>query len=148
MAGFARPVRTSSLPGLILVAGADPADRDPLLPQARALAAHGIFTLTYDKRADGYTWRTRDFQAVADDAVGVAPLAVVTRPMRFACLILVSAPIVSPLEQASWMVDRRIEALPQFVHRTSANVMASARHVVDYLDFDVAPARRTTGTDR
>jgi pimeloyl-ACP methyl ester carboxylesterase len=156
----------SSLPGLILVAGAGSADRDTLLPQARALAAHGIVTLTYDKRADGYSWRTRDFQTLADDAVRaadalaaqaqvdasrigvlgwseggwVAPLAVATRPKRFAYLILVSASIVSPLEQASWMVDRRIEALPQSVRRTAASVLASGRHVVDYLDFDVAPA--------
>jgi hypothetical protein len=154
-----------ALPGLILVPGAGSADRDTLLPQARALASQGIITLTYDKRADGYSWRTRDFQALADDAVHaaealaaqgpvdasrigilgwseggwVAPLAVATRPKMFAYLVLVSASIVSPLEQASWMVDRTIETLPLSARRTAANVLASGRHVIDYLDFDVTP---------
>ena len=146
--------------GVVLVSGAGPADRLALLPLAERIAASGIAVLTYDKRSDGYSMLHRDYEQLADDvlraadalrrtpgvarvgALGIseggwvvsAAAARFDTPLNF--VILASAPIVSPLEQSSWIVDSALHDAPELVRRAGATVLAQGRHIIDYLDFD------------
>lgn len=159
-AGAAEPV-----PGVVFVAGAGGASRDALLPQARALAASGIAAIVYDKRRDGYSFFSRDYVRLANDAIlardvlaarpgvdstrvgilgwseggWVAPLAVQRSPERFAFLAMVSPSIVTPVEQIAWTVDNTMASAPGWVRRVPATALAAGRPYLDYLDFDVRP---------
>ncbi len=154
--------------GVVLVAGAGRSDCRSLLPLAEDLARSGFAVLTYDKRDVGYSALHRDFEQLADDvlfavtalreatgitrvgALGVSEGGWVVSaaagrpgtPLSFA--MLVSAPIVSPLEQVSWVADRALTETPPVIRRASATVLAGGRTVVDYLDFDPHPAMAAT----
>jgi pimeloyl-ACP methyl ester carboxylesterase len=54
-------------------------------------------------------------------------------------LVLASAPIVTPLEQSAWIVDRRLSGFPDPVRRVPASLLATGRSVLDYLDEDPRP---------
>ncbi len=150
--------------GVVLVPGAGRADRLALLPLAEGIAALGIAVLTYDKRSDGYSALHRDYEQLADDALGAADaLRRATGVARVGALgiseggwvvsaaaarnsdtslnfvILASAPVVSPLEQSSWVVDSALHDAPELIRRTGATVLAQGRHIIDYLDFDPRP---------
>ncbi|MEV7781138.1 prolyl oligopeptidase family serine peptidase [Kitasatospora sp. NPDC088351] len=56
-------------PALVMVPGAGPGGREELRPAAEAYARHGIVTLVYDKRTDGYSMTHRDYSQLADDAL-------------------------------------------------------------------------------
>src|SRR5262249_10567286 len=47
-------------PALVMLQGAGNRDRKERLPEAEALARHGIVVLLYDKRTDGYSLLHRD----------------------------------------------------------------------------------------
>lgn len=56
-------------PAMTLVHGSGRGERERLLPLAEAFAAHGIITLVYDKRTEGYSRFERDYSLLAKDAV-------------------------------------------------------------------------------
>lgn len=149
--------------GVVIVTGAGGADRSSHLALAEQFAAHGVAALTYDKRSEGYGALHRDFALLADDALSAAAALrsatgiervgawgisegawVVTdaaarpgSPLAFA--VLAAAPVVSPGEQAAWLVDSRLRSAPRPVRLAAATVVAQGRHLLDYLDFDSGP---------
>jgi uncharacterized protein len=150
---------------VVLVAGAGRSSRQQLLDPAKELAQRGLHAVTYDKATKGYSWRTRNFSALAADLqavieqtrrvtaarrVGVIAFSegswVATRalaqPGRPDFLVLASAPIVSPLEQAIWSVDTRLAGMPTAVRRVAAYGLAGGRAFLDYLDEDPPPHLR------
>jgi uncharacterized protein len=154
------------VPGVVLVHGAGHGSRESLIEMARALASAGLAVIIYDKRTTGYSVLARNYAVLAQDAIRaadvlatapgvdpdrigilgfseggwVAPTAVVAAPQRFAFLVLASAPVVSPLEQASWIVDNTVAGAPHAVRKTAATALASGRTLINYLDFDVRSA--------
>ncbi|MFJ9691260.1 alpha/beta hydrolase family protein [Kitasatospora sp. NPDC101183] len=66
-------------PALVMVGGAGPVTTAELRPGAEAYARHGIPTLIYDKRTDGYSTTHRDFGQLAEDALAAVRL-LRTRP--------------------------------------------------------------------
>lgn len=154
---------TAAVPGLVLVHGAGLGSRESLVDMARAFAAAGTAAIVYDKRTAGYSVLARDFAALAEDAIRaadvladapgvdpqrigvlgfsegawVAPIAVQAAPQRFVFLVLVSAPIVTPLEQSSWIIDQKLAGAPPAIRRLAATALASGRSLINYLDFDV-----------
>lgn len=63
------PHASGSKPGLVLVHGAGPHQRDSLRLEAEAFARRGIVTLIYDKRTEGYSQFERSHGQLADDAL-------------------------------------------------------------------------------
>jgi len=161
----ARPVGPL-VPGVVLVTGAGPASRDRMLQQAQTLAEVGVASISYAKRKTGYSAVSRDFDQLADDALRAAevladapgvdptdvgllgfseggwvvPVAARRAPDRVAFVVLASAPVVTPLEQAAWLVDRRMFGAPDWMRRVPAVALASGRGLIGYLDADVRPA--------
>jgi len=151
------------VPGIVLVHGAGRGSREPLLETARALASAGTAVIIYEKRMAGYSVLARDYAVLADDAIRaadvlsntpgverdrigilgfseggwVAPTAVKAAPQRFAFLVLASASIVTPLEQASWIVDQKLAGVPLPIRKTAGMALGSGRTLINYLDFDV-----------
>ena len=70
------------------------------------------------------------------------PISPGPEPAPVAFTVLVSAPVVSPLDQAAWTVDRRLASAPTAVRSAVATGLAMGRPVVGYLDTDVSPALR------
>lgn len=147
---------------IVLVAGAGASSRTQLLGQAEALAARGVHAVTYDKASAGYSWRRRDFAELAADLVAVVAKArartdarrvgvlgfseggwVAARaaadPSVLDFLILASAPVVTPLEQAAWIIDRPLVRLPDPVRRVPASLLAAGRAYLPYLEEDSRP---------
>lgn len=155
-----------TIPGVVIVAGAGATTRDDLAAEAEALARGGLAVLTYDKRTEGYSPLSRDYGRLADDALAaldtvarlpgvdprrvgmlgfseggwVVPLAAEREPGRVAFTVLVSAPVVSPLDQALWVVDRRLSGSPRFLRAAASDTLVSGRPLLRYLDADVRPA--------
>ncbi|SER03333.1 alpha/beta fold hydrolase [Microlunatus flavus] len=73
------------------------------------------------------------------------PIAAAREPGRVAFTVLVSAPVVTPLEQASWVVDRRLSALPGAVRGGAAAALGLGGPVAPWLSTDVAPALAAGG---
>lgn len=120
-------------PAVVLVHGAGAGRWTGLAGIAEALAERGVVALVYDKRPD-YSFGSADYAALAGDALGgvrllrergdvdrqrvgpwgfseggwVLPLAANRRPELVDFLVLVSAPNVAPLRQASWLVYTRL----------------------------------------
>ena len=159
-----------TIPGAVLVAGAGRTTRDDLAEEAEALARGGVAVLTYDKTDEGYGALRRDYAGLAADAllalrtlarqpgvdpgrlglVGwseggwVAPLAAAQDPGLVAFTVLVSAPMVSPLEQASWVVDRRLRVVPGPLRAGAAALLVTGRSFAPGLDTDVRPELAAT----
>lgn len=160
------------VPGVVFVHGAGTgAFTDAFVDQARALAQAGVATLVPNKRLDTYTLRHRDYVTMADDylrsfdvlrgldgvdpdRVGVyaesegawiAPVMAVDQP-DIAFLVLVSAPVVPPRQQAAFAVDSylRNTQVPQQVFRAIPRAvgMSLPGGGFEYADFDVAPYQR------
>jgi dienelactone hydrolase len=114
-------------PGIVMLEGAGNRGRSYLRPEAEAYARHGIVTLIYDKRTEGYSTVHRDFSLLADDALAglrllrdrpdvdpshlglwalsegawVAPLAA-NRSSDVTFLITVGAVGITPAAQTAW----------------------------------------------
>jgi len=160
------------VPGVVFVHGAGTgAFTDAFVDQARALAEAGVATIVPDKRLDTYTVRHRDYVTMADDylrsfdllrgldgvdpdRVGVyaesegawiAPVMAVDQP-DIAFVVLVSAPVVPPRQQAAFAVDSylRNTQVPQQVFRAIPRAvgMSLPGGGFEYADFDVAPYQR------
>ena len=144
---------------------------DAFVDQARALAEAGVATLVPDKRLDTYTVRHRDYLQMAEDyrqsfdllrgvpgvdpdRVGVyaesegawiAPVMAAEDP-DVAFVVLVSAPVVPPRQQAAFAVDSylRNTDVPQQVFRAIPRAvgMSLPGGGFEYADFDVSPYQR------
>lgn len=160
------------VPGVVFVHGAGTGRyADAFVAQAESLAQAGVATLVPDKRLDTYTLRHRDYVTMADDylrsfevlravpgvdpgRVGVyaesegawiAPVMAAEQP-DVAFVVLVSAPVVPPRQQAAYAVDSylRHTGVPQQVFRAIPRAvgMSLPGGGFDYADFDVAPYQR------
>lgn len=154
-----------TVPGVVLVAGSGATTRDDLAAEAEALARGGLAVLTYDKRTSGYGPLRRSYDRLADDALGavatlgrqrgvdpgrvgllgvsegtwVTALAAARDPRGVAFTVLVLAPVVTPLEQAAYVVDRRLAGLPAVVRSAAATGLVLGRPVARWLGTDVVP---------
>lgn len=162
------PLGAPDGPGVVFVHGAGTVTPDAFEAQVTALAAAGIRALVPAKRIDTYSTRERDYIDMADDylhswhalrelpgvqahRVGlygesegawIVPVAAVAEP-EVAFVILASAPVVSPREQAAY-------ATANYLHNTNAPrgmFRAIPRALgakipgggFEYVDFDVTP---------
>lgn len=157
------------VPGVVFVHGAGTGRSDTaFLAQAHALAASGVAALVPDKRLDTYTTRHRDYVAMAGDyarsvallrerpevdpaRVGVyaeseggwiAPVMASADP-ALAFVVLVSAPVVPPRQQAAFATDAylRNTQVPHGVFRAIPRAvgMSMPGGGFEYVDFDVRP---------
>lgn len=155
-------------PGVVFVHGAGTGKFSiAFVDQAHALAAAGIVAIVPDKRLDTYSVTHRDYVAMAGDydrsvqllrgwrgvdpeRVGVyaesegawiAPVMAVQDP-RIAFVVLASAPVVPPRQQAAFAVDSylRRTAVPAEVFRAIPRAVGlSVPGAFEYVDFDVSP---------
>jgi uncharacterized protein len=156
-------------PAVVFLHGAGTKDRTGFEEQADFLARAGVVALVMDKRTADYSPWHRDFEAMAADPLAgaellrdrpdvdpdlvglfgesegawVAPIAAAQDP-RIAFSILVSAPIVSPAEQATYATLMAVRDLdvPRAVDRAVVKGMGTAISVpnlLEYAEFDVRP---------
>lgn len=156
-------------PAVVLLHGAGTHDRFELAEQADHLARAGIVTLVADKRTADYSPWHRDYEAMSADALAavdflrglrdvdperiglfaesegtwVAPVAAVRDP-GIAYTIMVSAPIVSPLAQATYATLTAFEGLDVPDPVTGAvgkgiGLATTLPNVLAYAEFDVLP---------
>lgn len=159
-------------PGVVFVHGAGTGSSETAFrEQTAALAASGVVTLVPDKRLDTYSARHRDYVAMAADyersvevlrhhagvdpkRVGVygesegawiAPIMAAS-DHDLAFVILASAPVVPPREQAAFAADNylRNTNVPRGVFRAIPRAvgMAFPGGGFEYADFDVTPFQR------
>ena len=165
-----RPVGAAEpVPGVVFVHGAGTGRfEEAFETQAHELAAAGIATLVPDKRLDTYSTRHRDYVAMAADyqhsvdlmrgiggvdpqRVGiyaesegcwVAPVMAANDPQS-AFVVLASAPVVPPRQQAAFAVDAylRNTGVPLSVFRAIPRAvgMEFPGGGFEYADFEVQP---------
>ncbi len=156
-------------PAVLFVHGAgtgrfDTAFREP----AHALASHGIVTMVPNKRLDTYSTQHRDYVQMAGDYLHsfdvlrarpevdpdrvsvyaeseggwIAPVMAVEQP-AIEGVVLVSAPVVQPRQQAAFAVDAylRNTGVPRTVFRAIPRAvgMSMPGGGFEYADFDVQP---------
>ncbi|KRD36768.1 dienelactone hydrolase [Oerskovia sp. Root918] len=157
------------LPGVVFLHGAGTGSADEaFVDVATDLASAGVVTLVPSKRLDTYTTRHRDYVDMADDyersvdllrarpsvdpaRVGlyaesegtwVAPV-LVDQDQDVSFVVLVSAPVVPPRQQAGFAVDSylRNTGVPQGVFRAIPRAvgMEMPGGGFEYADFDVTP---------
>ncbi|MBE7701930.1 prolyl oligopeptidase family serine peptidase [Oerskovia sp. Sa1BUA8] len=157
------------LPGVVFLHGAGTGAADEAFVEvATDMASAGIVTLVPSKRLDTYTTRHRDYVDMADDyqrsvellrtrpsvdpeRVGlyaesegtwIAPVLVDQDP-DVSFLVMVSAPVVPPRQQAGFAVDSylRNTGVPQGVFRAIPRAvgMEMPGGGFEYADFDVTP---------
>lgn len=154
------------LSAVVFLHGAGTADHTGFAEQAEALASAGIVTIVPDKRMDTYTTASRDYVASAADyhrtvayawslpgveSVGIygesegayiAPI-VATEYRDVDFVVLVSAPVVPPRQQAAYAVHTYLEAtgVPDPIFRLIPRALGAEvpLGLVDYIDFDPQP---------
>lgn len=158
-------------PAVVFMHGAGTASHQNFHDITQALASAGVVTLVPDKRMDTYTTRSRDYEQMARDylrswtllteqpdvdaaQVGIyaesegafiAPIAAVYQP-EVAFVALVSAPVVTPREQAAFATDSYLrnlgspEQLLRAVPRLLGSEIPGGGFV--YADFDPRPYQR------
>ena len=165
------PAENGRYPAVVLVHGAGPGQRSDLIEPAERFARAGIVALAYDKRSVGYSAATnRDFGLLAEDAltavrllgqrddvdpakVGlwgisegagwVVPIAASRAPDEVAFAVLVSGPIMSPLQQLAWSVDDGLGRLsaPEGLREAVATALGLGKSGgPDYITYDPVPA--------
>ena len=171
-AQISEPVgRETPAPAVVFVHGAGTGKfTQAFVAQAHALAASGVVAMVPDKRLDTYSTMHRDYEAMADDyeasvellrgrpsvdpeRVGVyaesegawiAPI-MASRDPQIAFVVLVSAPVVPPREQAAFAVDAylRNTGVPHGVFRAIPRAVGiSIPGGLEYVDFDVTAFQR------
>ncbi|GAA5086586.1 hypothetical protein HNP84_000877 [Thermocatellispora tengchongensis] len=154
-------------PALVFVQGSGNGARDEFTPQAEWLARAGIVTLVYDKRTVGYSFRNRDFELLADDALRmvehlrkrpdvdpartglwgvsegtwVTPIAA-SRSSDVGFLVMVSAPNVSPMRQVAWALNEQLQRLHAPIGVRDLLTRAMGAVGFDFLRHDPMPALR------
>lgn len=159
-------------PGVVFIHGAGTGQSEEAFgAQAQALAESGVVALVPSKRMDTYTTSHRDYEAMAadyeesvrllrtvpgvdPDQVGVygesegawiAPV-IAARDAQVAFVVLVSAPVVPPRQQAAFATDAylRNTGVPGGVFRAIPRAVGMSLPGGDfeYVDFDVAPFQR------
>ena len=165
------PAEPGRYPAVVLVHGAGPGQRSDLIEPAERFARAGIVALAYDKRSVGHSAATnRDFALLAEDAltavrllgqrddvdpakVGlwgisegagwVVPIAASRASDEVAFAILVSAPIMSPLQQLAWSVDDGLGRLsaPESLREAVATALGLGKSGgFAYITHDPVPA--------
>lgn len=156
-------------PAVVFLHGAGTKDRTGFAEQAGHLAASGIVSLVLDRRTEGYSTWHRDYELMAEDALAgvellrnrsdvdpervgllgesegswVAPIAAADNP-DVAFMVLVSAPIVPPAQQATYATVMALDDLqaPDPVKHAVAKGIGLAMTVpnlLEYATFDVQP---------
>ncbi|GGO13511.1 alpha/beta hydrolase family protein [Microbispora bryophytorum] len=161
------PLSPGRHPAMVFVQGSGSGDGGEFTQQAEWLARAGVVTLAYDKRTVGYSFRSRDFGLLADDALRmlkvlrgrpdvdparaglwgvseggwVVPIAAERDPQA-AFVVLVSSPNVSPLRQVAWALNEQLLRLhaPTGVRDLLTRAMGGVGF--DFLRYDGAPALR------
>ncbi|MBP2705744.1 prolyl oligopeptidase family serine peptidase [Microbispora sp. RL4-1S] len=161
------PMTPGRHPAMVFVQGSGSGDGGEFTVQAEWLAKAGIVTLAYDKRTVGYSFRSRDFTLLADDAdrmlrvlrarpdvdparAGlwgvseggwVVPVAAARDPAA-SFVVLVSSPNVSPLRQVAWALNEQLLRLhaPGGVRDLLTRAMGGVGF--DFLRYDGVPALR------
>ena len=168
--GLVYAPRTSGQhPAVLFVHGAGTKDRSEFEEQAEFLAKAGIVALVLDKRDNDYSPWHRDYEKMAGDVLAgvdalrqradvdpsqiglfaesegtwIAPVAAVEDP-GIAFLVMVSAPIVAPAQQATYATLMALEGLdvPEPVKRAVAKGIGTALslpNLLEYATFDVLP---------
>ncbi len=165
------PAENGRYPAVVLVHGAGPGQRSDLIELAEHFARTGIVALVYDKRSVGYSAVTnRDFGLLAEDALAavgllrqrddvdparvglwgisegagwVVPSAASLAPDEVAFTVLVSGPIMSPLQQSAWGVDSGLHRLsaPEGLREAVAKALGLGKSGgFDYITYDPVPA--------
>lgn len=161
-------------PAVLFLHGAGTKDRTGFAEQAEHLAASGIVALVLDRRTEGYSTWHRSYELMADDALAgvellrgradvdpeqvgllgesegtwVAPIAAAHDP-DVAFMVLVSAPIVPPAQQATYATLTALDGLdaPDPVKHAVAKGIGLAMTVpnlLEYATFDVQPYLQRT----
>ena len=162
------PEEAGSYPAVVLVHGAGGGQRSGLIELAERFADAGIVVLVYDKRTVGYSAVTnRDFGLLAEDAlvavrllrqreevdparVGlwgisegggwVVPIAASRAPDEVGFVVLVSAPMVSPMRQLTWWVESGLGRVGAPGGLREAAAKALGMGGFDYIYHDPLPA--------
>lgn len=160
------------VPAVLFVHGAGTGKfEEAFVDQAYALAEAGVATMVPDKRLDTYSMRHRDYVEMATDYLAsydvlrdlpevdadrvgiyaeseggwIAPVMAAERS-EVAFLVLVSAPVVPPRQQAAFAVDQylRNTGVPDQVFRAIPRAvgMQLPGGGFEYVDFDVAQYQR------
>lgn len=160
---------SGNYPAVVFLHGAGTKDKTGFAEQATHLAGAGVVALVLDRRTEGYSTWHRDYEAMADDALAgvellrarpdvdpervgllgesegswVAPIAAADDP-GVAFMVLVSAPIVPPAQQATYATLMALDGLeaPDPVKRAVAKGIGLAMTVpnlLEYATFDVLP---------
>lgn len=159
------PATPGRHPAMVFVQGSGSGTREEFTSQAEWLARAGIVTLAYDKRTVGYSFRSRDFSLLADDALHmidalrrrpdvdpartglwgvseggwVVPIAA-ARGADVDFAVLVSSPNVSPLRQVAWALNEQLLRLhaPTGVRDLLTRAMGGVGF--DFLRYDGIPS--------
>lgn len=163
------PAEPAEHPAVVFLHGAGTKDRTGFAKQADHLAGSGVVSLVLDRRTEGYSTWDRDYELMAEDALAgvellrersdvdpeqvglfgesegswVAPIAAANDP-DVAFMVLVSAPIVPPSQQATYATLVALDGLdaPAPVKHAVAKGIGLAMTVpnlLEYATFDVLP---------
>lgn len=168
------PVDAPPGPAVVFIHGAGTVEPDAFAGQVEALTSAGVRTLVPAKRMDTYSTRERDYSQMANDylkswqtlrelpgvdpaRVGIygesegawiAPIAAVAEP-EVAFLILASAPVVSPREQAAYATANYLynTNVPRGMFRAIPRALGATipGGGFEYIDFDVRPYLQQIG---
>ncbi|WP_127572941.1 alpha/beta hydrolase family protein [Georgenia faecalis] len=157
--------------GVVFLHGAGTATHETFFDISTALASAGVVALVPDKRMDTYTTRERDYEGMAQDYLAslevlagwpgvdpdrvgiyaesegafIAPVAAAEND-AVDFVILVSAPVVTPREQAAFAVDSYLRNIgaPEQLLRAVPRLIGSEipGGGFEYADFDPAPYQR------
>lgn len=112
-------------PAMVMLTGAGSGGRETRMPEAEAFARHGIVTLVYDKRTEGYSLLHRDYSVLANDGLAGVRL-------------LRARPDVDPARLGLWALSEGA-----FVAPLAANRSTDVRFVITVGAVGVTPAAQT-----
>lgn len=163
------PAEAGRYPAVVFVHGAGTSTWEGFERQAEHFARSGIVVLAFDKRSADYSTWHRDYVGMADDALAgvrllrtradvdpdsiglfaesegtwIAPVAAAKDP-RTSFVVLISAPVVSPAQQAAYATRMALDGIeaPEPARRAVPKGISMAMSVpslLDYAEFEVLP---------